>query len=53
MMDKTDSFFTCMTRYLDGSLAILLNSPISSLKRGRLDGSIIQPEQREGREVIV
>lgn len=34
---------TCITRYLDGSLASLENSVVSSLKVGRLDGSIIQP----------
>ena len=39
--------FTCITRYLDGSLAILENSTVSSLNLGRLDGSIIQPDNGE------
>lgn len=38
-----------MTRYLDGSLAILENSTISSLNLGRLDGSIIQPAEAKWR----
>lgn len=44
---------TWITRYLDGSLAILENSTVSSLNWGRLDGSIIQPEVREQATVSV
>lgn len=46
-----NSLCTCMTRYLDGSLAILENSAISSLNLGRLDGSIIQPEEGERNKI--
>lgn len=35
---------TWMTRYRGGSRAILVNSAMSSLKRGLLSASIIQPE---------